>query len=272
MGYSGLIYAAIVAAWAAFLVPRWIRRNEEVEQAREADTARGVRVLSRRSGRIHALHQAADGSGYTNASVEDHTEHRTRSMRDLDDAFAGAVQRRRRALLILLVSTGVTGVAAKVGSVPGRLPLAVVVLTGLFLVMARRATVSQERRRRRLAAAVAHQRPSVARSMATPAETMQGLGQPPRRLVVPEEPINEAGSDGWQPVPVPQPTYLTKPKASRTARTIDLRQPGSWTSGRLDPTRSIESAQPDSTRSSVPPVHGSSDLEDPPEHRQAVGH
>jgi hypothetical protein len=47
VGYSGLIYAAIVACWAAFLVPRWIRRNEEVERAREEDAARGVRVLER---------------------------------------------------------------------------------------------------------------------------------------------------------------------------------------------------------------------------------
>lgn len=33
---------------------------------------------------------------------------------------------------------------------------------------------------------------------------------------------------GWRPVPVPLPTYVTKPKASRTIRTIDLSTEGLW--------------------------------------------
>jgi hypothetical protein len=36
----------------------------------------------------------------------------------------------------------------------------------------------------------------------------------------------------WDPLPVTLPTYVTKPKAKRTVRTIDLGEPGTWTSGR----------------------------------------
>ena len=36
----------------------------------------------------------------------------------------------------------------------------------------------------------------------------------------------------WDPLPVTLPTYVTAPKAHRTVRTIDLGQPGTWTSGR----------------------------------------
>jgi hypothetical protein len=36
----------------------------------------------------------------------------------------------------------------------------------------------------------------------------------------------------WDPVPVTLPTYVTKPKARRTVRTIDLGEAGTWTSGR----------------------------------------
>lgn len=36
----------------------------------------------------------------------------------------------------------------------------------------------------------------------------------------------------WDPLPVTLPTYVTKPRARRTVRTIDLGEPGTWTSGR----------------------------------------
>ncbi|MDP9417953.1 MAG: hypothetical protein M3P48_09005, partial [Actinomycetota bacterium] len=41
------------------------------------------------------------------------------------------------------------------------------------------------------------------------------------------EPAGEADT-GWRPTPVPLPTYVTKPKAARSPRTIDLSQPGPW--------------------------------------------
>jgi hypothetical protein len=40
------------------------------------------------------------------------------------------------------------------------------------------------------------------------------------------------GGSLWDPLPVTLPTYVTKPKARRTVRTIDLDEPGTWTSGR----------------------------------------
>jgi len=42
------------------------------------------------------------------------------------------------------------------------------------------------------------------------------------------------GEPLWDPVPVTLPTYVNKPKAPRTIRTIDLREPDSYSSGRLD--------------------------------------
>ena len=39
--------------------------------------------------------------------------------------------------------------------------------------------------------------------------------------------------DGWQPVSVPVPTYVTAPRAGRPIRRIDLRGGDAWTSGRL---------------------------------------
>ncbi len=47
-------------------------------------------------------------------------------------------------------------------------------------------------------------------------------------IVVP----TEDGGSLWDPLPVTLPTYVSKPKAKRTVRTIDLGEPGTWTSGR----------------------------------------
>ncbi len=38
---------------------------------------------------------------------------------------------------------------------------------------------------------------------------------------------------GWQPVPVPLPTYVSKPMAPRRAPAIDLTKPGAWSEARL---------------------------------------
>jgi len=40
------------------------------------------------------------------------------------------------------------------------------------------------------------------------------------------------GGTLWDPLPVTLPTYVTKSQAKRTVRTIDLGEPGTWTSGR----------------------------------------
>ena len=42
------------------------------------------------------------------------------------------------------------------------------------------------------------------------------------------------GGSLWDPLPVTLPTYVGKSRASRTVRTIDLGEPGAWTSGRSE--------------------------------------
>ena len=42
------------------------------------------------------------------------------------------------------------------------------------------------------------------------------------------------GGSLWDPLPVTLPTYVGKSRASRTVRTIELGEPGSWTSGRSE--------------------------------------
>ncbi|MDL2077611.1 hypothetical protein QNN03_14320 [Streptomyces sp. GXMU-J15] len=51
MSSSGLIYAAIVGAWAAYLVPMWLRRQDELNEARPTERfSTAIRLLSGRAG------------------------------------------------------------------------------------------------------------------------------------------------------------------------------------------------------------------------------
>ena len=76
------------------------------------------------------------------------------------------------------------------------------------------------------------------------------------QIVIAVPSISTAGEALWDPLPVTLPTYVTKPRAGRTVRTIDFSQPNTWTSGHIEgedvelPTRS----------------------DDTGEHRRAVGH
>ncbi|MYS79398.1 hypothetical protein [Embleya scabrispora] len=70
MNGSGLIYAAIVGAWAAYLVPMWLRRQDELNEARPTERfTTAIRILSRRgaferrSARVLAEARAAADEG-----------------------------------------------------------------------------------------------------------------------------------------------------------------------------------------------------------------
>ncbi|MEU1097086.1 gephyrin-like molybdotransferase receptor GlpR, partial [Streptomyces sp. NPDC005877] len=66
MSSSGLIYAVIVGAWAAYLVPMWLRRQDELNEARPTERfSTAIRLLSGRSAmeRRYARELRQRGSG-----------------------------------------------------------------------------------------------------------------------------------------------------------------------------------------------------------------
>ena len=52
------------------------------------------------------------------------------------------------------------------------------------------------------------------------------------------------GQSLWDPLPVTLPTYVSKPRAERNIRTIDLQGEGAWTSGHL-PEQHVADADPE---------------------------
>ncbi|MFI1969676.1 hypothetical protein BLA24_15615 [Streptomyces cinnamoneus] len=64
MSSSGLIYAVIVGAWAAYLVPMWLRRQDELNEARPTERfSTAIRLLSGRAGMERRYAKDLEGRG-----------------------------------------------------------------------------------------------------------------------------------------------------------------------------------------------------------------
>jgi len=192
----------------------------------------------------------------------------------LTRASARAAARRRRRLLgLLLVCVLATSAAAVLGYAPW---WSVAVPGGfcvLFLLLCR-TQVRRDRRRTAAAPASVGAARAVEEPATAPVETQAAVrayvpaqrtadesmdangvteldGEDTSGISVAD--LRDAGlvgaGDGtlWDPVPVTLPTYVTAPKANRTVRTIDLGEPGTWTSGRTaeDAEIAVQAAHPD---------------------------
>ncbi|MEV7088510.1 gephyrin-like molybdotransferase receptor GlpR [Streptomyces sp. NPDC093085] len=90
MSSSGLIYAVIVGAWAAYLVPMWLRRQDELNEARPTERfSTAIRLLSGRAGMERRYAKELQGRTAEEAGPDAEPESRTESISSVDvRAFA----------------------------------------------------------------------------------------------------------------------------------------------------------------------------------------
>lgn len=149
--------------------------------------------------------------------------------------------RRRRVLAALVVLTFIVAAVTPVTPVPWWVPVVVLLATLVDLTHLR----VQERRRRELTR-TRHAVGKRLRSRLHRVDSAERLAEA-RQLLADRRAVAEAErveadwvaheaarrdaerAVGWQPTPVPLPTYVTKPVAPRVARPIDLTHPGAWT-------------------------------------------
>jgi len=159
---SGLVYAVIVALWAAVLIPIWLRRHDEAAMTRSADRySRAMRTLSRRPARIDRREMVVP----KRASAAPHVDaaraapRRAVSSREAPGAArrptsarAGSAQlarRRARSLLVLGILTVILGVLAMFQIVTKWAVVPAIVLLAAFVVHLRlQARRSADLRRR----------------------------------------------------------------------------------------------------------------------------
>jgi hypothetical protein len=217
---SGLIFVALAVAWAAYLIPKALRHHEDVVRGRSVDRfSQSMRVLARRepvSARMARLVVTPAREGERSVvppSTEEQYAARRASTRR-------ATQRRRRVLGLLLIALAGTTAAC----IDQRLAWPdVAIPAGLLLawLLACRLMVRKERAWPPAALVEADGTDEVVPVAPTPTDR----AEPPTEARDPEL---------WDPVPVTLPTYVSKPPARRSVRTIDLDSTGVWTSGRTE--------------------------------------
>ncbi len=247
MGTTGLIYVAIVAAWAAYLVPMWLRRHDE--QSRDHSVERyssALRVLSRRAEGGRSSYVVKRDDGRVIAPESNRTAATLRARRI-------AAMRRRRVLSVLTLSLLSVGVLAGFAMLPVWTPAIPGGLIVVFLVLSRMQVRKQQplvvRRADRPVRKAARADASYAYGSPTPsAEPVAAADAEPTVEVAVETPAEEPAAEGlWDPVPVTLPIYVYKEKAPpRTVRTISL--PGTDFATPVDPAAAGTPAPP------APPV------------------
>jgi hypothetical protein len=260
---SAVIFVLLAVAWAVYLIPKALRHGDGSISTRSTDTSSGsTRAVARRDpGRSVEPERSVSRS--------------TKPVEPPRRVAVSAASRRRRILALLLLCVLATALAAALALMPWWSVAVPGVLTVAFLALCR----TQVRRSVRPALVrrpVASPEPAVVEA-APAAEPDKGLDeqldaaladQPNAALDVPfdAEALDAEAFDGedleelaqpayddtgsiWDPVPVTLPTYVTAPKAQRTVRTIDLGEPGTWTSGRTaeDAEIAVQAAQPEAS-------------------------
>ncbi len=303
---SGLIYAVIVGAWAAYLVPMWLRRQDELNEARPTERfSTAIRLLSGRAGMERRYAKELERAGASadapapDASAPDVTADAPTARPQEPDAATAPVAarssgmpapdrtpptpaerarrskvlaRRRRTTVLLFLAFTFGAVVAGVGGIaflwaPG---VPAVLLSAYICYLRvherRRFAFVMDQRRAELAAqrlregrprpqqaadptTVAAPAPADTVRRPAPAPAAEPASAPPatpspsagRRALVEQTDHAEwvdqqrdrgTEGDGWEPVPVPLPTYVTAPVAPRAGGSDDLGTPDTWSAAR----------------------------------------
>lgn len=218
MGFAGLIFGAVAALWLLYLVPLFLNHKEnglldEVEPGQPQAFSASVTIV-RRGTKLDAAE--------ANSAVVSTPLNRRAALRELADIDKEAARRRRLVLLFLVLTTTMIAIGAVLRWVPWWNPLIPFGLIVLFLVVAR---FSVRTMRRDLARRADCIRGGDCDAEETVAITViEPQHDEHEQSVEISAPIDMTGSL-WDPIPITAPTYVSKPLAPRTVRTIDLSPP-----------------------------------------------
>ena len=243
---NGLIFAFVVALWAAYFVPLAVRRYDEASKSGSIDKFSSLsRVIP------HKSPVAVDAESDVIETTEDESEQELRTahapVQTLTRASARlAARRRRRTLITLFVLAATVGGVAGFGYIPIWSVAGPAALIAAWLIACRiqvRGELGIGRKPKSISTAadeeqtivvsgqfedIAPHRRNVMEKVALEANALDD------QIVIAVPVGATTGEALWDPLPVTLPTYVTKPRAGRTVRTIEFGEPGAWTSGHIE--------------------------------------
>ena len=248
-----MLYAGLIVIWGVYFIPRWLRRHDELSESRSIEKFdNAMRILSRRESTPDKRYVVMPPRP---AEQTPSGSRRPAARASRPAARVGSVSsvtfRRRRILAGLLLVTLVVSVLAPLTVVPWWGPVLSVTLTLAHLVHCRlqartRSQVSrtraavQKRSMSRLMRFDAIERlmtvrRELAEERAEEERRWQEAEAAEARLREEDERRRVESEAGWSPVPVPLPTYVSKPVAPRRASAIDVSDPSTWSTTRTAP-------------------------------------
>lgn len=214
MGFEGLIFAVIAMAWLVYLIPLFLYRNSNglLDEVEPGDPITPSVVIVRRG---VPLDIALEATTLVSTPLN-----RRALLRDLDREDARAASRRRVVLGVLLSAVTVLGVLASLGQVYWWSVAIPAGLIGAFVGVARftvvRMRADLEARAEIIKTGGEVEQTVVIEVLKTVESDAASIDLTPPAVVV---------SSLWDPIPITKPTYVSKPLAPRTVRTIDLSAP-----------------------------------------------
>ena len=238
VGTTGLIFTAIAVAWLAYLVPHFVRRRDDdpVEQADPADRfSDSIRIVEH--GTAPLLDQDLGEIGAYEVSTPMTRRAAINELRRLERL--AAVRRRRVLLALLAVLSAMVGVWA-VDLVPLWAVIAVAGLVVAFFVVSRISVLAMRRSLDRRHEEISGGSGEVTVFLNRAAVKAEVEREPTVGLIK----DSSRGSGLWDPVAITMPTYVSKPLAPRTIRTIDLSGPPLTPTAAVTPPVTADALEP----------------------------
>ena len=252
VGTTGVIFAAIAVAWLAYLVPHFVRRRDDDGELDDSDPADrfsdSMRIVRHGTAPLldHDLEEIAPFEVST-------PQTRRAAINDLRRLERLAASRRSRVLLSLLAMlSGVIGFCAVhltpwwSTAIPGGLLVIFVVVARFSVQIMQR---SLDTRYREI-----HHGSNESTIFLSRKDFPKG-GMDRNRASGRTDLASRPGPL-WEPIPITMPTYVSKPLAPRTVRTIDLSGPGVASSARDDGPVTADAPAPDSDSDSAGTASG----------------
>lgn len=220
---QALIFAVLVVAWLAYLVPIFVVRHRasQIDEEPREDFPETMSIVSRGACTITSDEENDEEGVEISTPLT-----RSYARRDMRRSWALAARRRRRTMLGIIGLTVVAAVLAGFGLVTWWLTAVGGLLLVAFLVIARRSVVVMGRSfdRRMVLIDEGWDEPTVSLEVST--EPFRPDDEPTSRSIDLSGPVTRPQGSLWDDVVVTSPTYVSTPLRARTVRTIDLTAPG----------------------------------------------